>query len=197
MVWAALWGAGGRKPEQPLHQLGGLPVLRGLEVRIGPQGSATAVAVPDSTGDGPHVHPGGDQLGDEEVTQVMQPALDFKAAGQRGKALRYAVGPDRLGAVGLVAEHVGVGRQADPTGKRLFGLLQPAGAQQLHHGRPNGHAALGAGLGSLLVAELAREAGDLATDQHLAAVQVDVRPAQPAHLAAPGAQHHGQDQEQP
>jgi hypothetical protein len=41
------------------------------------------------------------------------------------------------------------------------------------------------------------EAGDLAADQDLAPIQVDVGPAQPAYLSPPGAEHHGQDQEQP
>ena len=70
-----------RKPEQPLHQLGGLPVLGGLEVRVGPEGCTAAVAVPDATGDGSHIHPSRDQLGDEEVAQVVEAALYSEAAG--------------------------------------------------------------------------------------------------------------------
>jgi hypothetical protein len=97
------------KLEKPLHHFGGCPVLSGLEVRVGPERGATTVAVADATRDSSYVHPGRDQLGDQEVAQVMEPALDSEAAGQGGEALGYAVGPDRSGAVGLVAEHIGIG----------------------------------------------------------------------------------------
>jgi hypothetical protein len=40
-----------------------------------------AVAVADATGDGSHVYSGRDQLGDEEVAQVVEPASDAEAAG--------------------------------------------------------------------------------------------------------------------
>jgi hypothetical protein len=62
---------------------------------------------------------------------------------------------------------------------------------------PDGDAALGAVLGPILVPQFPWEAGDLPADQDLATVQVDVGPAQPAHLTTAGSEHDGQDQEQP
>jgi hypothetical protein len=56
--------------------------------------------------------------------------------------------------------------------------------------------ALGAVLCPILVPQFPREARDLPADQDLATVEVDVGPAQPAHLTPPGAEHDSQDQEQ-
>jgi hypothetical protein len=98
--------------------------------------------VPDTARDGPHVHPSRNELGHKEMAQVMQPTVHPQAAGQRREAVGHAVGSDRLGAVSLAAEYIGVGRETDAAGERLLGLLEPAGAQQLHHGGPDGHTAL-------------------------------------------------------
>jgi hypothetical protein len=107
--------------------------------------------MPDTARDGSQVHPEAISWVTREVPQVVQPAVHPQAAGQRREALGYAVGSDRLGAVSLAAEHIGVGRETDAAGERLFGLLQPAGAQQLDHGRPDSHPPLGAVLGPLLI----------------------------------------------
>jgi hypothetical protein len=61
-------------------------------MRIGPERGPTAVAVSDPAGDGSHVHPSRDQLGDEAVAKVMGAALHSEAAGQCGEALRHPIG---------------------------------------------------------------------------------------------------------
>jgi hypothetical protein len=51
-------GAGPGEPHEPFHQLGRLPVLGGLEVRVGPERCPAAVTVPGPARDGAHVNAG-------------------------------------------------------------------------------------------------------------------------------------------
>src|SRR4029453_54698 len=66
------------------------------------------------------------------------------------------------------------------------------GAQQLDRAGAYGDAALGVGLGVLVDKRLPGDADHVAGDQDLAAVKVDIGPAQGTQLAAPGAEHNGQ-----
>jgi hypothetical protein len=84
-----------------------------------------------------------------------------------------------------------------PKASAFLGLGEPMGAEQLGRVDAEGDAALGVGLGRFAEQGLAGDANDGASDQDLALVQVDLRPAQPARLAPAGAQDHGQAQEQP
>jgi hypothetical protein len=51
-------GADPREPHEAFHQLGRLPVLCGLEVRVGPQGRPAAVTMTGPARDGAHVNAG-------------------------------------------------------------------------------------------------------------------------------------------
>jgi hypothetical protein len=154
--------------------------------------------VAGSSGDRADVHAGCDELGDHEVPQVVQPAAHPETLGEFREPVGDAIGPDGLGAVGLMAEHVGVGRERHAGGESDLGLLDSVGAQQLQRGRADRDPALGVVLGPVLVDQ--RPAGDVddaAVDQHLTVVEVHVSPAQAAQLAAARTEHDGQHQEQP
>jgi hypothetical protein len=86
-------GAGLGKSDQALHQLGGLAVLGLLEVRVGGQGHV-AIGVSGPARHGPPVHTAGHELGDHEVAQVMQSAVQPEPAGQPKEPVRDAVGVD-------------------------------------------------------------------------------------------------------
>src|SRR5215218_10605324 len=153
--------------------------------------------MPGPAGYSAPVHSAGDQLGDHEVAQVVQPAAHAEAAGEPLEAVGDAVGVDRLGPVGDVGEHIGVGRQGGPASEGVLGLGDPAGAQQLDGAGPDGDPALGMGLGVLVDQRLPGNANDVAGNQDLTTIQVDIGPTKTDDLAATGAEHDGEAQEQP
>jgi hypothetical protein len=84
-----------------------------------------------------------------------------------------------------------------PKASAFLGLGEPMGAEQLGRVDAEADAALGVGLGRFAEQGLAGDTNNGASDQDLAQVQVDLRPAQPARLTPAGAEHHSQAQEQP
>jgi hypothetical protein len=102
-----------------------------LEVRVGAERRPAAVHVAGSPGDRADVDTSGNQVGDHEVAKVVQPTAHPETLGELGEPMGDAIGPDWLGAVGLMAEDVGVGRERHAGGKGDLGLLDPMGAQQI------------------------------------------------------------------
>ena len=102
---------------------------------VGGQGHVP-VGVAGPTGDGAPVHAPGDQLGDHEMAQVMQPAAHPEAAGEPLESVGDAVGVDRLGPVRGMGEQIGVGGQGGPAGQGVLGLGDPAGAPSSGEGTP-------------------------------------------------------------
>ena len=128
-----------------------MAVLRVLEVRVGAERRPAAVHVAGSPGDRADVDAGGHQVGDHEVPQVVQPTAHPVMLGELGEPMRDAIGADGFGAVGLVAEHVGVGRERHADGESDLGLLDPVGAQQVECLGADRYPALGVVLGPVLV----------------------------------------------
>jgi hypothetical protein len=95
-----------------------------------------------------------------------------------------------------MGEHIGVRRQRRPAGEGVLDLSHPAGPQLLDGGGAHRNPALGVGLGVLVDQRLPGDADHIAGDQHLATVEVDIRPAQAANLSPAGAEDDREPQEQ-
>jgi hypothetical protein len=176
--------------------IGGATIGCRNERGIHPQGGRTAAAVPQATGDGAQIDPGGKQLRGGVVAESVQARRHADLLGKPAEPLRYRIRQHRRTTAGLRAKHIGADGQAH-TGEPgdLLAAL-PVGSEQIHGRVIEGDAAGLVGLSVLLLALFA--ALDVAAlDQQLARIQVDVEPAQRAQLTAAHPGGHRQPQQRP